>query len=96
MCAPALVVPLISAVIGAGAAVYSSNKAEKTADKQRRQQEDLAKQQSEKRTDMEGGVVNLDENTGAPSGLGNTFLTGAGGIGNDKLNLGGGNKTLGG
>lgn len=96
MCAPALIVPLVSAAIGAGAAVYSANKAEKTADKQRQQQEDLAKQQAAKRTDMEGGVVNLDENAGAPSGLGNTFLTGAGGIGNDKLNLGGGSKTLGG
>lgn len=95
MCAPALIVPIVSAVIGAGSAMYSANKAEKTANRQQDEQKKLADQQAAKRGDMEQGVVNLDENTGAPSGLGNTFLTGAGGISNSQLNLSG-NKTLGG
>lgn len=95
MCAPALIVPIVSAVIGAGSAMYSANKAEKSQERQAAEQKKLADQQAAKRGDMEQGVVNLDENAGAPSGLGNTFLTGAGGISNSQLNLSG-NKTLGG
>lgn len=93
MCAPMLI-PLASAVIGAGAAVYSSNKVQKEQEKQRREQEALVRQQANQRTDMEGQAVNLDENAVAPAGIGNTFLTGAGGVSNDQLNLSG--KTLGG
>lgn len=95
MCNPAII-PIITAVIGAGTSMYTANKAENAQAKQREQQETLTKQQQAKRTDMEGNVINLDENAGVPSGLGNTFLTGAGGVATSQLNLGGGNKTLGG
>lgn len=95
MCAPALI-PLIAAVVSTGASVYTAKKAEKAQERQANEQKQLADQQAAKRSDMEGGVINLDENTGVPSGLGNTFLTGAGGISNSQLNLGGANKTLGG
>lgn len=95
MCGPA-VIPILAAVIGAGTSMYTANKAEKAQERQQSEQKDLEKQQQAKRTDMQGNVINLDENVGAPAGLGNTFLTGAGGVATSQLNLGGGNKTLGG
>lgn len=91
MCAPALI-PIVSAVIGAGSAMYSSNKMQKEQEKQRREQEALARQQANQRTNMEGAAVNLDENAVAPAGIGNTFLTGAGGVSSDQLNLSGNTK----
>lgn len=91
MCAPALI-PIVTAVIGAGSAVYSSNRMQKEQARQRRDQETLARRQANQRTDMEGGAVNLDENAVAPAGIGNTFLTGAGGVSNDQLNLSGNTK----
>lgn len=93
MCAPALI-PVVAAVIGAGTAVYSSNRMAKEQDRQRKEQQTLARQQADQRGEMEGQAVNLDENAVAPAGIGNTFLTGAGGVSNDQLNLSG--KTLGG
>ena len=56
MCAPTLI-PIVSAVIGAGSAMYSSNKMQKEQEKQRREQEALARQQANQRTDMEGVAV---------------------------------------
>ena len=96
MCAPILI-PLVSAAIGAGSSLYSNRKLEKQQDKQRKQQEAEARQQANQRGEMQSGVVNIDGEVGAGAGLGNTFLTGAGGIGTDQLNLGNGtNRTLGG
>lgn len=91
MCAPALI-PVVAAVIGAGTAVYSSNRMAKEQDRQRKEQETLARQQADQRGQMEGQSVNLDENAVAPAGIGNTFLTGAGGVSNDQLNLSGNTK----
>lgn len=91
MCAPALI-PIVSAVIGAGTAVYSSNRMQKEQDKQRREQEELARRQAATRSSMEGQQVNIEEGAIAPSGIGNTFLTGAGGVSNDQLNLSGNTK----
>lgn len=95
MCAPVLI-PLASAVIGAGASIYTSNKIKREEERNRKQQESLSRQQAATRTEMEGQAVNLDEGAVSPSGIGNTFLTGAGGVSSDQLNLSGGKNLLGG
>lgn len=99
MCAPAIV-PILGAVIGAGASMYSAKQQEKAQAKQAKQQQQdrdrQSRQQAAMRTDMEGQTINLDEQTGIPGGIGSTFLTGAGGISNDKLNLSGTKNILGG
>jgi len=96
MCAPVLI-PLVGAALSAGSQIYSANKAERNAKRDQEEQETLRRQQAAQRTQMEGSFNNIDESSGAPSGLGNTFLTGAGGIANSQLNLGNGvgNRTLG-
>ena len=96
MCAPVLI-PLVGAALSAGSQIYSANKAERNAKRDQAEQETLRRQQAAQRTEMEGSFNNIDESGGAPAGLGNTFLTGAGGIANSQLNLGNGvgNRTLG-
>lgn len=98
MCAPVLI-PLVGAALSAGSQIYSANRAERNAKRDQAEQQALRDQQAAQRTQMEGSFNNIDEAAGgAPSGLGNTFLTGAGGIANSQLNLGNGvgtNRTLG-
>lgn len=89
-----------AALFGAGASIYSSNKqvkADRAASKQaERQQQKIAEQaraderrQNQNKADVSG--ILLDNINSALSG-GSTLLTGAGGVSNDRLNLGAGNK----
>jgi hypothetical protein len=96
-------IAIAAAVIGAGAAIYSSNQSAKSADASREQQQTIADQQ---RQDAITAQANLPQATQAPdnaavrakavtsaltgSGAGNasTFLTGSSGIDDASLNLG--------
>lgn len=90
----------IGALVGAGMSAYSSNKqarAQRAATKQsERNQQKIAEQaraderrQNQNKADISGI---LDANSDAALSGGSTLLTGAGGVSNDRLNLGAGNK----
>lgn len=89
-----------AALVGAGASMYSSNKqakAERAASKQaERQQQKIAEQAraDERRQNQNSADISgiLDANVNSALSGGSTLLTGAGGISNDRLNLGAGNK----
>mgnify|MGYP001779820876 CR=1 FL=1 len=89
-----------AALIGGAASVYSSNQAarvDRSAAKQaERQQQKVAEQaredqrrQNQNQADISGILQNNID--GSLSG-GSTLLTGAGGVSNDQLSLGAGNK----
>lgn len=89
-----------AALVGAGASMYSSNKqvkADRAASKQaERQQQKIAEQarQDERRQNQNqadvSGILQGNIDTGLSGG--STLLTGAGGVSNNQLNLGAGNK----
>lgn len=90
----------VGALVGAGMSAYSSNnqaRAQRAATKQsERNQQKIAEQaraderrQNQNKADV-SGILQDNINT-ALSG-GSTLLTGAGGVSNDRLNLGAGNK----
>ena len=88
------------AVAGAAASVYSSSKqarAERGAAKQaERQQQKVAEQarQDERKQNAQQADISgiLQGNIDSSLSGGSTLLTGAGGVSNDRLNLGAGNK----
>lgn len=98
MCGPAII-PIAGALIGAGASVYSSRKQAQLAEKQQKEQERLAQRQEARRAatreQASSTYLDMEEGVGASTGLGDTFLTGAGGISNSQLNLGGKGNLLG-
>ncbi len=89
-----------AAVVGAAASIYSANKQAKAQERAMRQQEQQAKKANEQAKQAErkqqsnqadvSGI--LDQNQNALLSGGSTLLTGAGGVDQDKLNLGKGNK----
>ena len=89
-----------AAIVGAAASIYSANKQEKAQERAMRQQEQQAKKANEQAKQAErkqqsnqadvSGI--LDQNQNALLSGGSTLLTGAGGVDQDKLNLGKGNK----
>lgn len=87
-----------AALVGAGASMYSSNKqvkAERAASKQaERQQQKIAEQaRADERRQNKADVSGiLQDNINSALSGGRTLLTGAGGVSNDRLNLGAGNK----
>lgn len=88
------------AVAGAAASVYSASKqarAERGAAKQaERQQKKVAEQarQDERKQNAQQADISgiLQGNIDSSLSGGSTLLTGAGGVSNDRLNLGAGNK----
>lgn len=89
-----------AAVVGAAASIYSAEKSAKAQERAMRQQEQQAKKANEQAKQAErkqqsnqadvSGI--LDQNQNALLSGGSTLLTGAGGVDQDKLNLGKGNK----
>lgn len=99
MCNPLAIVMAVSAVASGAQNRYQANKQEKMMERQEGEQKALTQRQADTRTAATGtSIFDIDaENAGgSDTGLGNTFLTGAGGIGNSQLNLGGANTKLGG
>lgn len=89
-----------AAIVGAAASIYSANKQAKAQERAMRQQEQQAKKANEQAKQAErkqqsnqadvSGI--LYQNQNALLSGGSTLLTGAGGVDQDKLNLGKGNK----
>ncbi len=89
-----------AAVVGAAASIYSAEKSAKAQERAMRQQEQQAKKadeqakQAERKQQSNQADVSgiLDQNQNSLLSGGSTLLTGAGGVDQDKLNLGKGNK----
>ena len=100
MCNP-LAVMAVATIAGTASGIQQSNKANKLAKQQQAQQDALtATQQATRSASQQSAYdVSSDNAGGSDTGLGNTFLNGAGGVNNSTLNLGNttsGNNTLGG
>ena len=96
----AIIAGAVIAGASAAASVYSSNKQAKAQRRAMEQQERLAKaeaekaQQAERRQNANQADVGsiLAQNMDSALSGGSTLLTGAGGVSNKDLTLGGGNK----
>lgn len=88
------------AVAGAAASVYSANKqaragrdAAKQAERQQQKVAEQARQDERKQNAQQADISGiLQGNIDSSLSGGSTLLTGAGGVSNDRLNLGAGNK----
>lgn len=98
MCNPIAAVMAITAIAGGAQQSHMANKQQRAARQAEERQNALARQQADKRQAASGTTMfDVDESAGGSDlGLGNTFLTGAQGVSNDQLNLGGVNTKLGG
>lgn len=94
MCDPISAVVALGAVAGVAQSASASSKANRLAKQQQAEQEALTATQQATRSASQQSAYNVsDEAGGSDTGLGNTFLTGAGGVNNGSLNLGGSSAT---
>lgn len=96
MCNP-LALMAVATVAGTANSVSQSNKANKLARQQQAQQDALTATQQATRSASQQAEYNVsDDAGGSDTGLGNTFLTGSGGVNSGSLNLSGTSNLLGG